>query len=83
MKLKAGPERKCADHFGQQAVRQFTEVGRNQSPVARGLEMSPKTSANGWLGRVGGQPLATRVSRQPVDEVQVTLTPRRQEGAVG
>jgi transposase len=79
--LKAGPDRKYTVEFGEAAVRQVLDGDRSVPQVARSLEMSDKTLANGVMKARKGQPLIERASAQPVRDGQAERARLRQENA--
>ena len=79
--MKAGTDRRYTPEFRDAAVKQVTEGGRSLSAVARSLEMSNKTLANGVLRARKGEALIKRVPTQPVTELEAELSRLRQENA--
>jgi transposase len=79
--MKAGPDRRYTPEFRDSAVKQVIEGGRSVAAVARSLEMSNKSLANGVYRARKGQELVKKAPAQPISELESELSRLRQENA--
>ena len=83
--MRVGTNRKYTKEFRTAAVKQVLEGGRSMASVARSLERSPQTLANGVFRARQGEALIKRdsvlwsVDQKPVTEWEAEVTRLRQE----